>query len=175
MKNRRGFTLVEILISSSVMLLVLTGAAMLSIGTGRSFDRTSAQLDADRSASAAVQRMMLDLAEAKQVTVSSTTYLRVFFPQVAADGTYIRSALDNVNYLDYYRGNSAGTATSTGDCLIRKPNGGTARVVGKGVTRLEYSSTNPSSVDITIATQRSSKIGNAGCEMLHRAIFLRNY
>jgi type II secretory pathway pseudopilin PulG len=175
MKARAGFTHIEAMISLAILSFVITGAAMMSTSAGRSFDRTAAQLDADRGASGSVQRMMLDLEEAKQVTVVSTTFLRVFFPQVAADGTYIRSALDNVNYIEYYRGTSAGTANTTGDCLVRKPAGGTARVITSGVANVQFASTNPSSVDITLQTLRPSFVGNARCDMLHRAIFLRNY
>jgi prepilin-type N-terminal cleavage/methylation domain-containing protein len=175
MKKRRGFSLVEVLISLSILSMVLTGSAMLTISAGRSFDLTSAQLDAGQSASQAVQHMMLDLEEAKQVTVSSTTSLRVFFPQVDASGNYIRSALDTVNTVDYFRGNSDGTANTAGTCLVRQPAGGTARVVGKGVTNVQFTSTNPSSVDITLDTQRSTYISSAQCNMVHLAIFLRNY
>jgi prepilin-type N-terminal cleavage/methylation domain-containing protein len=175
MKQRPGFSLVETLIALGLVGMVLTGAAMLSVNGGRSFDRTSAQLDADRGASVAVQRMMLDLQEAKQVQIISTTRLRVFFPQVAADGTYIRSALDSVNTIDFFRGTSAGSASATGDCLIRQPAGGAARVVCGGVTNIQFASTNPSSVDITVSTQQSSVASPAQCNMEHRAIFLRNY
>jgi hypothetical protein len=157
------------------MSLVLTGAIMLSVSGGRSFDRSSAQMDADRQASSSVQRMMLDLEEAKQVTVLSSSSLRVFFPQVAADGTYIRSALDSVNTIDYFRGTSAGAASTTGDCLVRRTAAGSTKIVCKGVTNVQFASTNPSSVDITVQTQFSSYIGPAQCNMLHRAIFLRNY
>jgi hypothetical protein len=175
MKARPGFTYIEAMISLAIMSFVITGAAMMSTSAGRSFDRTAAQLDADRGASYSVQRMMMDLEEAKQVTVVSATFLRVFFPRVAADGTYIRSALDSVNFIEYYRGTAAGVASASGTCLVRKPAGGTARVVTSGVTNVQFASTNPSSVDITLATLRPSFVGNATCDMLHRAIFLRNY
>ena len=61
--------MLEAALALSTMSLVLTGAIMLSVSGGRSFDRSSAQLDADRQASSSVQRMMQDLEEAKQVTV----------------------------------------------------------------------------------------------------------
>jgi type II secretory pathway pseudopilin PulG len=175
MKQRPGFTLLESTIALGMLSLVLTGAAMVSVSASRSFDRTSAQLDADRSASMAVQRMMLDLEEAKQITILSPTSLRVFFPQVAPDGTYIRSALDSVNFIDYYRGTSAGVASGTGDCLLRRVAGGTPRIKCKGVTFVQFVSANPSSVDISLRTRCTSIVGPAVCDMVHRAIFLRNF
>ncbi len=175
MKNRRGFTLLEMMISTGILLLVVTSATSVAMQAGHSFDRNTAQLDADRSASASVQRMMLDLEEAKQVTVQSTTSMRVFFPQVDTNGYYIRSALDNVNTIDYFLGTSAGVASTSGDCLVRQQAGGTARVVCSGVSLLQFSSTNPSSVDIQLRTQRACTLAPAERDMIHRAIFLRNY
>jgi prepilin-type N-terminal cleavage/methylation domain-containing protein len=175
MKKRRGFSFVEVMISLSILTMVLTGSAMLMISAGRSFDLTQAQLDTSQNASQGVQHMMLDLEEAKQVTVLSATSLRVCFPQVDGNGNYIRWALDTVNTVDYFRGTSAGAASTTGNCLVRQPAGGTARVVCRGVTLVQFASTNPSSVDITLDTQRSTYISSAQCNMVHRAIFLRNY
>jgi prepilin-type N-terminal cleavage/methylation domain-containing protein len=175
MKKRRGFTMVEVMISLSILSLVLTGSAMLTVGAGRSFDLTQNQLDTSMNAAQGVQHMMLDLEEAKQVTVLSATSLRVYFPQVDANGNYIRSALDTVNTIDYFRGTSAGAASTTGDCLVRQPAGGSARVVSRGVSSVAFSSTNPSSVDITLDTRRTTYISSAQCNMVHRAIFLRNY
>jgi prepilin-type N-terminal cleavage/methylation domain-containing protein len=175
MKRRRGFTMVEVMISLSILSLVLTGSAMLTVGAGRSFDLTQNQLDTSMNAAQGVQHMMLDLEEAKQVTVLSATSLRVYFPQVDANGNYIRSALDTVNTIDYFRGTSAGAASTTGDCLVRQPAGGSARVVSRGVSSVAFSSTNPSSVDITLDTRRTTYISSAQCNMVHRAIFLRNY
>ena len=175
MKKRRGFTLIEVMISLSVLTMVLTGSAMLTISAGRSFDLTQAQLDTSLNAAQGVQHLMLGLEEAKQVTVLSATSLRIFFPQVDANGNYIRSALDSVNTIDYFRGTTAGAASTTGNCLVRQPAGGSARVVCRGVTNVGFSSTNPSSVDITLDTQRSTYISSAQCNMVHRAIFLRNY
>lgn len=175
MQQRPGFTLIEMTMTLSIVVLVVTGATMLTTNAARSFDHSSAQLDADQNASAAVQHMMLDLEEAKQVSVLSSTSLRVFFPQVAADGTYIRSALDTVNTIDYYRGWANGTADAAGDSLLRRPAGGTARVVCAGVISVQFSSTNPSSVDIRLQDQRSCVLQPAQRDMIHRAIFLRNY
>jgi prepilin-type N-terminal cleavage/methylation domain-containing protein len=175
MKKRSGFTLVEVLISLGILSLVLMVAAMLTISAGHSFDLTGAQLDASQGASIGIQMMNQDLREAKQVTVLSPTSLQVFYPQVAADGTYIHDALDNVDTITYFRGWSNGTADPAGDSLLRQRAGEAASVVSKGVTNVQFSSTNPSSVDITLDTQRYTEISSAQCNMVHRAIFLRNY
>jgi prepilin-type N-terminal cleavage/methylation domain-containing protein len=175
MKQRAGFTLVEVMTSLGILSMVIIGAAMLTIGAGRSFDLTGAQLDACQGASIAVQNMNQDLREAKQVTIPSSTQLVVYYPQTAADGTYIHSALDTVDTVTYFRGWSDGTADAGGDRLMRQRAGDTAHVVCSGVTTVQFTSSNPSSVDITLDTQRYTRISSAQCNMVHRAIFLRNY
>jgi prepilin-type N-terminal cleavage/methylation domain-containing protein len=175
MKTRSGFTLVEVMISLSILSLVLFAAASLTVTAGRSFDLTSAQLSACQSASIAVENMNQDLREAKQVTITSATEMVVYYPQLAADGTYIHNALDTVDTVTYYRGWSDGTADPAGDSLLRLRAGGTAQVMCSGVTTVQFVSSNPSSVDITLDTQRYTEISSAQCNMVHRAIFLRNY
>ncbi len=176
MKRRAGFTLVEVTIAAGILLMVLTGATLLMSTAARGLDRTSALLDADRAASQAVQHMMLDLEEAKQVTVLSSTSMRVYFPQVDSSGRYIRSALDTVNTIDYFLGTANLTASSTGTYLVRSPAGGTARAICSGVTFVQFTSTNPSSVDIQLRTQRTTPLyQSVERDMIHRAIFLRNY
>lgn len=175
MKTRSGFTLVEVLISLSILTLVLSVAASLTVTAGRSFDLTGAQLSASQNASIGVQNMNQDLREAMQVTIASTTDMLVYYPQVAADGTYIHGALDSTDYVEYYRGWSNGTANAGGDSLLRKRAGGTAQVICSGVTNVQFSSSNPSSVDITLDTQHYTEVSSATCNMVHRAIFLRNY
>src|SRR6266849_8025448 len=140
MKTRAGFTLVEVLISLGILTLVLTGAAMLTISAGRSFDLTGAQLDACQGASIAVQNINQDLREAKQVTILSPTSMQVFYPQIAGDGTYIHGALDSVDTVTYFRGRSDGTNDAAGDRLLRQRAGEGAHVVCSGVTTVQFTS-----------------------------------
>lgn len=175
MKTRSGFTLIEVLVSLSILTVVLSAAASLTVTAGRSFDLTGAQLNASQNASIGVQNMNQDLREAMQVTISSATDMLVYYPQVASDGTYIHGALDSTDYIEYYRGRSDGTADAAGDKLLRKRSGRTAQVICSGVTNVQFTSSNPSSVDITLDTQHYTEVSSAQCDMVHRAIFLRNY
>jgi prepilin-type N-terminal cleavage/methylation domain-containing protein len=173
MQRNRGFGLIETLISATVVAIVLTGAAQLTIGVGRSFGRTTTQLNVDQSASRAVQWLNQDLEEAKQVVILSPTWLRVYYP-LKTGGIYNRLITDNTNPVDYYRGNTNLTANPSGTALIRSPANGTARVICRGVTLVQFTSLSTSSVDITLNTAGSAQGWNAQCNMVHRAIFLRN-
>lgn len=159
----------------SIMAMVLAGTTAITMSTLRSYSWTSSQYGADMNASVAVQKLSRDLSAAKQVSVQSSSYIRVFYPTKNADGTYNRTDLDSTNYVDFYRSTIAGVANASGDYLYRKPAVGSGRVICKGVTGLTFTSTSPSSVDIVLSTKNKVGSVNNTCDMTHRAIFLRNY
>jgi prepilin-type N-terminal cleavage/methylation domain-containing protein len=175
MNKKRGFTLVETMMVVAVTAMVFTGVTALTINIIRSFNWTNTRVDADLSATQALQRLTRDLQTAKQITVLSATSLRIAYPQVNADGTYNKAALDSVNTVDFYRSDSNGTANLTGSYLYRKPATGAGRIVCKNLSEITFSSTNPAMVDITVRTQRTNGTATANSNMVHRAIFLRNY
>lgn len=173
--KKRGFTLVEMTLVTAIMAMIIVGTASLFAGTIRSFVRTTNQFDADMSASTALQIVNRDLQEAKQVQIISATRVRVFYPQIAADGTYNRMMIDDVNYVDFYRGKKNGDVDPSGMYLVRKAATGDTRSICKNVTELEFRSISPSSVDITLKTEQKDNYSTGKCSMIHRAIFLRNY
>ncbi len=173
--KQRGFSLVEMTLVTAIMAMIITGTASLFANTIRSYAHTTTQFDADMTASTALQIVNRDLQEAKQVAIISPTHVRVYYPQIAADGTYIRTMLDDVNYVDFYRGKQDGSPNEDGDRLVRAPAVGTTRTICKNVIDLEFRSISPSSVDITLKTELAEGSAIGRCEMIHRAIFLRNY
>lgn len=175
MKKRRGFTLVETMLSVVVIAMVITTAAQLTMSVGRSFIRTTTQLDVDQGASRGVQWMTRDLQEAKQVEILSETRIRVRYPVTQTDGSYNRLALDPTRMVDYYRGDANGNVNTQGDCLLRDPWNENPRVICSGVENLQFHSFNPSSVDVTLQVRKDANNRTARCEMIHRAIFMRNY
>ena len=175
MKRRRGFSLIEVMMTTAILGMVIAGATSLTINMIKSFNWTSAQLDSDQSASLALQNISRDLQEAKQITLMSSTYVRVFYPQVAGDGSYVQNILDTVNYVDFYRGTTGGVASPTGTALLRKPATGPARVICRNVTNLVFTNTTPSSLQVTLRTQNSKGAANTSCQMVQRSIFMRNY
>lgn len=175
MKKRRAFTLVETLTAAGVISLASIGMVSLLATSARSLGNTADQYEADTSASLAMQLVNRDLQEAKQVQVLSPTAIRVFYPKLEADGTYNRTVLDTVNTIDFFRGNKDGTANSTGGYVVRKPATGGTRTICKNVDFLQFVSISPSSVDISLRTLKKQGGWTRRCDMIHRAIFLRNY
>ncbi|MBN9503396.1 MAG: hypothetical protein BGO01_01780 [Armatimonadetes bacterium 55-13] len=175
MMKRRGFSLVEVTIAATVIAMIMVTTLGLFSTTIRSFTYTNNQYDADMSASLALQILNRNLQEAKQVTILSPTSMRINYLQKDANGIYIRNAIDETNYVDFYLGNSNFSANSKGTYLIRKPSVGQARIICKKVATLEFRSFTQSSVDVTLKTEFGESGSTRDCEMIHRAIFLRNY
>lgn len=173
--KQRGFTLVEMTVVTAIMAMIIAATASLFSNSIRSFTRTTNQFDSDMSASTALQIVNRDLQEAKQVQILSPTRIRVFYPVLEANGTYNRMSLDTVNTVDFYRGDLDGDENDAGDCLVRMPAVGAGRPICKDVIDLEFRSISPSSVDVTLRTERRTDTVVGHTEMIHRAIFLRNY
>lgn len=174
MKNK-GFSLLETMMAATVLGLVVAGSAGLTVNVIKSFYWTSTQLDADLSAGMAVQRISRDLQAAKQITLNTPTCVVVSYPVKNADGTYTRTALDTTNTIQYYRGLSNGNESATGAYLWRKPAGQSGKAICEDLTYLEFESSNPASLDITVKTSRKKGSATTKSDMVHRAIFLRNY
>ena len=175
MRKRRGYSLTEVLIASTIFGLIFAATAAMFSTSIKSFTFTNNQYDADMGASLALQQLNRNLQEAKQVEIISPTRIRINYLQKDANGIYIRNAVDEVNYVEFYRGNPNMTASSTGSCLIRKPGVGPSRIICKKVTTLEFRSFTPSSVDVTLRTEYGATGSKRNCQMIHRAIFLRNF
>jgi prepilin-type N-terminal cleavage/methylation domain-containing protein len=175
MKTRRGFTLVEMTTVMMIMTMLVVGSAALLSTTIRSFTHTSNQFDADMSATISLQIVNRDLQEAKQVAILTDSKVRVYYPKLEADGTYNRTILDTATYIDFFRGKENGSEDPNGKCLVRRQANGEFRVICDDVIDLEFRTLSPSSVDITLKTEEKTDTVVRRCEMVHRAIFLRNY
>lgn len=155
--------------------LIFAATAGLYSTTIKSFAYTNNQYDADMGASLALQNLNRELQEAKQVSIISPTRIRIKYLQKDANGIYIRNAIDEVNYVDVYRGNANKTANTAGAYLIHSPATGQSRIIARNVSALEFRSFTSSSVDVTLRTEHGLTTSKRSCEMIHRAIFLRNY
>lgn len=172
--KKQAFSLVEVLLAATIFAMLMTALLSMFAATIKSFTFTNNQYDADMEASLALQNLSRSLQEAKQVTINSPTSITISYPQKDVNGVYIRNTLDTVNYINIFRGNTNFTANPTGNCLILKPSVGTPRVICSNLTSLEFRSFTATSVDVTLRADYglSSQVRN--CQMIHRAIFLRN-
>ncbi|CAN5380695.1 hypothetical protein BH11ARM1_BH11ARM1_02540 [soil metagenome] len=172
MKRTRGITLFETLLASAVVLMVAGGATSLIIQGMRSFNMTYQQTAVSQEVSDALQYMNRDLEEAKAVTLVSATRIQIYYPKTLADGSFDRSILNAATYTEYYLATSNGTYSSTGTYLVRKVSNKNYQRLCAGVSSLVFTSPSPGSMDVSL-----SATGNNGAsfQMVHRAIYLRNY
>jgi prepilin-type N-terminal cleavage/methylation domain-containing protein len=173
--KKRAFSLIEVLLATGIMGLIVAGATSISTMAARGLVFTSNQHDADMSASYALMKLSRELQEATSVEIVSSTRIRVKYLQVDVNGDYIRGAIDNVNTVDFFRGNTDFTPNVDGNCLVFAPATGTGRVICRYVTGLSFSSLTSSSIDVTLRTEFGGTNSKRRCDMVHRAIFLRNY
>ena len=173
-RKQRGFGIFEVVTTTGIVALVAVGSGGLLVSMFKSFQYSGTQFSADMQTSQSIQKLAKDLQEAKQITLISSTDMRIYYPQKDANGVYT-SSLDNSNTVDYYLGDFAGNLSSAGTYLIRKPNGGSPRRICDGVILLDFTSPDPDSVDVSLKAK--VKVGSVTkqCDMVHRAIFLRNY
>ena len=174
-RNRRtAFTLVELLVTLSIIAFMSIMASYLIINSMRSYGRTNVSFEADRRAAVGLQILNRDLEEAKDVTVLTPYHIRVFYPKKLANGSYDRTRLDTVNYVEFYRGTTTGP-NSAKSTLIRKPVSGHSKVICKNVDQLTYEKVGPTSLQITLVTKEQQGQDYARCLMVHRAVYFRNY
>lgn len=174
MKKRRGLTLFELMMTIVFMGFVVMGATMMTISTGKSYNRSTNQLAVDQNAARGIQWISQDMQEAKLFTVLSATWIRVYFP-VQSGGTYNRRLTDTVNFIEYYRGRKNGVRDATGTYLVRYKVGEGTRAVISDLNTLNFISDSPSSVNVDVQAQRVENGKTFSCAMNHRAILMRNY
>lgn len=175
MRRKKGASLIELSVAMGLMVVVFTGAMSLTVGTSRSYTRTSNQLEVDQNASIGIQWISQDMQEAKRFEVLSSSWIRVYFPVQAANGTYNRKVTDTVNTIDYYLGRKNGVRDATGTYLIRAKVGQAARPVSDDIVGLTFESDSPSSVNVDVQVRKTERGKTYYCAMNHRAILMRNY
>lgn len=175
MKKRRGFSLIEVMMMITFMTIVLTGATMMTINTGKSFNRSTNQLQVDQHAMRGIQWISQDMQEAKSFQILATYWIKLYYPVQAVDGTYNRKITDTVNTIEYYRGTANGTRDANGKFLIRSKAGGTTRDVITDIYALNFESDSPSSVTVDVQTRLTVSGKTYNAAMNHRAILMRNY
>lgn len=175
MKRKRGIGLIELTMMLSFVLACVLAATSMTVGVGKSWERTSTQLKVDQTASKGIQWITEDMQEAKSFQILSSSWIRVYYPVVDANGNFNRKVTDTVNYVEYYRGNSNGSRSDSGTCLVRWKVGSNARAVCKDVILVNFESESPSALSVDLQVRTSFGGDYFTCAMNHRAILMRNY
>jgi type II secretory pathway pseudopilin PulG len=173
--RRRGHTLVETLIASAITVIALSGLGTTVALSGRMQQQVTLLGDSSQAAALALQRMVLDIREAKEVDFVTPSRFRVYFPAMAADGRYDRYRTDYDVWVEYARSDAAGTPSDAGSYLWRRTNANSGRPVCRDISGFQATSNSDDTVRVTLAVAKSSGRYSQATRLSQRVIYLRNH
>ncbi|MCX6345601.1 MAG: prepilin-type N-terminal cleavage/methylation domain-containing protein [Armatimonadetes bacterium] len=192
MGNRRGFTMLEVMMSLSIMTMVLVATVSMMIATMRCYQSESAKVDTDTSAVMAMQDIVNKVREAKTVDILNTQNNIIPSTNLTTDGVrlnikppitvqdkdyYDRSQIDTVNTTDYYISDATGETGRTGTYLWRDDKDG-KRIIKNNVSSLLLRWDTSRSIKITVTTKEQITNQNkpyVETQLTQRVVYLRNY
>lgn len=175
-RTDKGYTLVEVLVTASIMSMISLICVSLLISAMNSFDSTTSQTYADSDAVLAMQRIVADVREAKSFQIlANGRRLRLIFPRTLLQGYYDRREADTGNQIDYYLSDSTGVPGHTGTYLWRGKNDNNRTRVGKNINNLLFELDTTRSVRITVVSRHESAKGERTTSLTERVVYLRNY
>jgi len=149
-KNQRGFSLIEMMVVVVILGLIVLGLVTFFTGGAKSWVAGQSQLQAQRNARQAIDRMVREIRHGKLVTTSTTNSIAVDVPALGSEPSY------NVTY------NLTGTIISRdGNPLIND------------VKKLEFTYPDASKVHILLEVDVDDD-GNSDIT-LNTDVNLRNY
>ncbi|MDH7603164.1 MAG: type II secretion system protein [Armatimonadota bacterium] len=176
LKGRTGYTLIEAMLVLGIMGFIGAGALALIVASFTCFEGASTESFTDTDAVLAMQAIVNDVREAKNVNIlANGTRLRVVFPKVTDEGYYDRHEPDMANQIDYYLSDSTGVPGHSGDWLWRGKNNGNRKPIKKGIVALEFEQDTSRSVKITITARNEAVSGPKETRLTQRVVYLRNY
>lgn len=172
--NRRAFTLTEVVIAGALLLTVLSGMASLMGVAGVMQLSTTVQSSTDQSAAKAMNRMTLEVREAKRVQIVAPHQFRVFYPVVTAEGPFDRFQEDTSKYVEFVQADAAGNANPSGRYLWRKTQAGRDRIIAEDLRSLSVSSTTPHTLMLTVHVWKDAGRRAGSTRLTNRVLYLRN-
>lgn len=182
-KRKRGFTLVEVMTVAGVLGMLSIIVCTVWIGSLAAYDDVTTQTYTNTDAATAIQRMVTDVREAKNVqSLDGGTHLRIFYAIQDSDGNYDRHTQDPVHIVEYYRSNSGGTVNGAGNWLWRyevTAAGQSKRVIARDITYTYFSMDldSPLAVEITVDAKNTVALKHRDrvANMTQRVVYMRNY
>src|SRR5438067_13278779 len=98
--SRRGHTLIEALVASSIVVLALTGLASVISLSGRMEQKARLASDVNVDATLAVAHIVRDMREACSVDLTTANRVRMYYPVVDGNGRYIMNQTNSASYTD---------------------------------------------------------------------------
>ena len=173
----RGYTLIEVSVASFILLLVMTGVLGILNTAGRLEQNVLLQQGTDTQAALAMNRMVADVREAKQVQLVTSYQCRIYYPVTRADGNYDRFVTDTAHYVQYARTTSTGQVSATGTYLWKSTDLLSGSKVAKDVTDFEVTLQGNNAVRLSLRVQKSgnSAVRAGDTQLNERVLYLRNY
>lgn len=180
--SRHGFTLLEVVIVSGIMVFMLASIGAMCISSMRSYDRATTRTFTDTDAATALQRIVSDVREARRIKLladGNKPRLRIIMPKVE-DGHeyYDRYKDDTAHQYDYYLSDSTGVPGHDGTWMWRGKSND-RRVVAKNVSALEFETDSDQNyqnyVKITVIVQQQTPTGLRETKLTQRVVYLRNF
>jgi hypothetical protein len=172
---RRGFSLIEIVTVGTLLVLVIGGVSAILSASSRIMVRTMLQTSADANAVKAIDHMILDVREAKQVTIVAANHIRIYYPVSVTANQYDRTRLDSTHYVDYAQTDATGAVSATGAYLWRSTDSNAGWAVATNLSQFTVTSFASSAVELTVKVLKPSGQYSAATTLNQKVIYLRNY
>jgi hypothetical protein len=173
--SRRGYTVFEVSIAASLLLMIATGTLGVLSTAARLEQAVVLQRDTDQQAVEAMNWMITDIREAKRVDVISATQFRVYFPIVRADGHYDRYVTDENHYIQYALTDVSGRLNAAGGHLWRSTDALAGNSVAKTITTMSCSLQGKNALRLSVRAQKSGRNRSGDTQLNERVLYLRNY
>lgn len=172
--GRRGYTVTEVVTASALVVMVLTAITAILSMAGAMEQTVTLQTDADQGAVKAMNRMILEVREAKEVSIPNSYQFTVYYPVIRADGHYDRFVTDYNNWIRYQRANADGTPNPSGTYLWRVTSGGDSRALTQDVKNFRVVQNSTNSVRLSIELEKVSGSRKGNTQLTERVLYLRN-
>lgn len=177
-RSRRGFTLIEIITATGIMLFMVTGMMSIMLSSLKAFDSSTVQTYTDADAVNAMQKIVTEVREAKQVeTLDNQTRMVVTMPyDIDHSTSYDKTQTDPVQ-IQYYLSDASGTVGKKGTILWMCSTNGRPEPIKRNVVSVLFQTRNDikCQVEITIDCENASAKGPVRTELTERVVYLRNY
>jgi hypothetical protein len=172
--TKRGATLTEVLVVSAITVITLSSLASIMSFAGQVEQVTEMHSDTNRHASMAMQHVLQDVREAKEVEVLAEHRFRIYYPIIRSDGHYDRFRTDYTVYVEYAQTDAAGQPNPEGGYLWRRTQADTGEAVARNVKLMRVTPNSDNSIRISLHVEKTARRSRSETRLDERVIYMRN-
>jgi hypothetical protein len=173
--SRRGYTILEVTVASSILLLIATGTLSILSTAARLEQAVVLQRDTDQEAVKAMTWMINDVREAKLVDTINAHQFRIYLPVVRPDGHYDRYVADTDHYIQYALTDKSGRLSVSGGYLWRSTEAGGGKAVAQNIQSLTCTLQGKNALRLTVRAEKTGRGRHGNTQLNERVLYLRNY